>query len=88
VFGYYIIEVIMRKYIFEVEVSEGNDEFWESICGDGVDDVEELLKTSLENNGFSEEYIITFKHLEISGEFRRLTRAEMLGELKEANQQD
>jgi hypothetical protein len=79
----------MRRYVFEVEISEGNDEFWESICGDGVEDVEELLKTSLENNGFSEdEYIVTFKHLEISGEFRRLTRAEMLGELKEVQQQN
>ena len=74
----------MRKYVFEVEVSEGSDEFWESICGDGVDAVEELLKTSLENNGFSEdEYSITFKRLEISGKFRRLTRADMLGEIKE-----
>lgn len=49
----------LKKYVFEIEVEEGNDEFWEGYDGESaqylphlpsIEDVAQLIKEELENN--------------------------------------
>lgn len=45
----------MKKYTIEIEITEGNDEFWEDINLRGVsgcDEVLESVKLSVEDTGF------------------------------------
>lgn len=43
----------MKRYMFQVIVDEGCDEFWESLKGkSGCDEVTEMLCGALEANGF------------------------------------
>jgi hypothetical protein len=44
----------MKTYTLEVTVSEGNDEFWESISGSGCDEVTEAIQMALSSHGFYE----------------------------------
>lgn len=43
----------MKKYVFELTVHEGNDEFWESIKDkSGCDEVRDEVKQLIESGGF------------------------------------
>lgn len=45
----------MKKYTFELVITEGNDEFWESIKDkSGCDEVNKLISDILIDNGFFE----------------------------------
>lgn len=47
----------MKKYTFEIEITEGNDEFWENIEGkSGCDEVQECITKILGNYGFHTNY--------------------------------
>ncbi len=41
-----------KKYIFELIIEEGSDEFWESIKDTGVNEVTKCIKTALANAGW------------------------------------
>ena len=44
----------MKKFIFEVIIDEGNDEFWEELENtnkSGCDEITEVVKNSQENSG-------------------------------------
>lgn len=46
----------MKRYIFEVVIDEGNDEFWEELTENqvtGCDEVSDMLKTGLESYGIN-----------------------------------
>jgi hypothetical protein len=45
----------MKRYTFEVVITEGNDEFWEGLEGSGCDVVKETLVDILSEYGFTEE---------------------------------
>ena len=42
----------MRKYTFEIVITEGNDEFWEGLKGTGCDAIMTSLKATLDNEGW------------------------------------
>lgn len=45
----------MRRYTLEVTITEGNDEFWESLAGiSGCDTVVDEIKSCLADRGFTE----------------------------------
>jgi hypothetical protein len=47
----------MKKYIFQIIVEEGNDEFWESLDADGstgCEDLREMIIESLSGTGLVE----------------------------------
>ena len=47
----------MKRYIFELIIEEGSDEFWESISGkSGCDEVTEAIEICLANEGWGKEY--------------------------------
>lgn len=49
----------MKKYTFEIVITEGHDEFWEELeeKGEtGCDDVKSLISCALSNAGFDEDY--------------------------------
>ena len=44
----------MKKYIFELIIEEGSDEFWEGIKDhSGVNEVTECIETALQNSGWA-----------------------------------
>jgi hypothetical protein len=42
-----------KRYVFELIIEEGNDEFWEGIIDTGVNEVTECMKDALNNAGWS-----------------------------------
>jgi hypothetical protein len=42
----------MREYTFQVTIREGSDEFWESLEGDGINEVKKALEGTLEESGW------------------------------------
>lgn len=42
----------MKKYLFEIEITEGSDEFWEEIKDTGCDEVKDLLSRMMSDYGF------------------------------------
>ena len=55
--------VMTKRYVFELIIKEGNDEFWEELQGSGVDEVTECVETALNNAGWQvdPEYGVTLK---------------------------
>lgn len=50
----------MKTYRIEIVIQEGNDEFWEQVTADGksgVDEVLDVVKTSLEGCGLDIDFI-------------------------------
>lgn len=41
-----------KRYVFELIIEEGDDEFWEELKGSGVDEVTECVATALHNAGW------------------------------------
>lgn len=42
----------MKHYEFNIEIKEGNDEFWNGLKGSGCDEVKELIVDVLATIGF------------------------------------
>jgi len=54
----------MKKYIFELTITEGYDHFWDEIARNGTtgcEDVKEWVKMALEESGFNFEDYVTLK---------------------------
>lgn len=52
----------MKRYVFELIVEEGSDEFWESIAGkSGCDEVREAIQVALDAEGWQEGYGTTLR---------------------------
>ena len=39
----------MRRYVFNVVIEEGNDEFWESLAGSGCEVITDLVKDAIDD---------------------------------------
>lgn len=47
----------MKRYVFEIIIEEGNDDFWEELNANnksGCDEVTEMLQEMLDSTGFVE----------------------------------
>ena len=57
----------MKRYVFELVVEEGSDEFWEGIKGkSGCDEVTEAISVCLANEGWQENYGTTLRLVSFS----------------------
>lgn len=59
----------MKKYIFEIVITEGNDEYWEGLAqtgNPGCEDILENLREALRNDGFSDQYDTEIRMVEFS----------------------
>lgn len=63
----------MKRYVFELEIEEGSDEFWEGIKGAGCDEVAEAIRACLDQEGWlgSHSSSLTLKRYENNGGERR-----------------
>jgi len=58
----------MKTYRFEVIITEGNDEFWESFAGKpGINEVQQELEGVLFNSGFHADVSLKSFHMENDG---------------------
>lgn len=56
----------MKTYELSITINEGNDEFWESIDGDGCYEVTNCIRSILCEYGFQDNCIVSLKKYEES----------------------